>query len=166
MRAYISGENLAERFSAEMRWWSHYGIAADTGEKLCTHATDELVERVVRWIDAGEVADPEGLDMYTNIGTEENPHWISRRDTCKVEGSNTKDHKVFQAGHTASPKAQRRLLLSVARRNHDRQIEHRGAGNFHHYNFKLVDKLQGLLSFFNKLDSKSAIGQWRPPTGT
>ena len=165
VRAYISGEDLEERFMAEMRWWEHYAIAADTGEKLFTFATTELGKRVLKWINDGEVADPEGEEMYTNIGTLENPHWISRRDSCKVEGSNTLDHNVFQPGHTASQKAHRRMLLSVARRNHDRQVEHRGAGNFHHYNFKLVDKLQGLQSHFEMLDEDSAIGKWRPPTG-
>jgi hypothetical protein len=54
--------------------------------------------------------------MYTQIeGQGKQPRWVSRRDTCKVEGSNTRDHAVFQPGHIASEKAHRRILTSVVR---------------------------------------------------
>jgi hypothetical protein len=97
------------------------GICVNTGERLFTDATRQVVQRVIGWIDAGEVADPPNLSMYTDIGTKERPRWISRRDTCKLEGSNTRDHAVFQPGHTSAQKANARLALSIVRRNHDRQ---------------------------------------------
>jgi hypothetical protein len=80
-----------------------------------------VVQRVIQWIHAGEVADPPGISMYTDIGTKERPRWISRRDTCKLEGSNTRDHAVFQPGHISSVKGNARITLSIVRRNHKRQ---------------------------------------------
>jgi hypothetical protein len=51
------------------------------------------------------------------------------------------------------------VTLSVVRRNHDdRQIDHRAVPDLGHYNFKLVDKLQGYMRQLNVLDANSAVG--------
>ena len=168
VRSYVSGQDLRERFEAECRWWRAYGINLDTGEYLFTEATVQLVDRVCTWIDRGEVADPvSGREMWTNIAPPgKPPRWISRRDTCKVEGSNTLDHAVFQPGHTASSKAHQRMLLSVVVRNHKRAIEHRGAPDFGHFNFRLIQRIQALQLDLDILDNESPIGKWRVPSGT
>ncbi|KAK3240359.1 hypothetical protein CYMTET_49792 [Cymbomonas tetramitiformis] len=162
VRAYVRQDGLKQRLRNEMEWWQVYGINPFTTEKLMTHATMELVERVCTWIDNGEVADPDGLEMYTNLGTEDDPHFISRRGTSKVEGSNPRDHRVFQPGRTGLTKAHRRLLWSVVRRNHKRQHEHRKGPNFGHFNFKLVDKMKQYHKHFGYSDP--TMSKWEAPT--
>jgi hypothetical protein len=57
------------------------------------------------------------------------------------------------------------MILGLnSRRNHARQIEYRGGPNFEHYNFKLIDKIQGYQQQLGMLDEASDIGRWRPPT--
>lgn len=55
---------------------------------------------------------PPPTTRSTNNGSDENSRWMSVRDTCKVEGSNRRDHAVFQPGHTASQKSHRRIDTS------------------------------------------------------
>jgi len=50
------------------------------------------------------------------------------------------------------------------RRNHKRQAEFRNGPNWGHFNFKLVDKIQGYQKQLGVLDEDSDIGRWRPPT--
>lgn len=161
IRSYVVGDGLAVKFRETMDWWATHGI--QDGVPLFTPATLEVVNRVVGWIECGEVADPPGVTMWANHGTEDAPRWVSLRDTCKLEGSNTRDHAVFRPGHTASRKAHRRMLQSVARRNHSRQIDYRGGPNFKHFNFKLIDALQGHQRQLGILGSDSPVAKWRTP---
>jgi hypothetical protein len=57
------------------------------------------------------------------------------------------------------------MILGLnSRRNHARQIEFRDGPNWEHYNFKLIDKIQGHQQQLGMLDQASDIGRWRPPT--
>jgi hypothetical protein len=62
VRAYVDAADLAARFQREMTFWSDKGIDINTGERLFTEATTQVVERVLGWINAGEVA--VGPDTY------------------------------------------------------------------------------------------------------
>lgn len=129
--------------------------------------TWNLELRVIKWIEAGEVCDPEPIDkMYTNLGTEDAPKYICRRDTWKLEGSNTRDHEVFQRASTDPWKAHDRHLQDVVRRNHAKQIKFTGAPDFRHYNFKLIDKLRAYLTEMDMMTVEpddAPIRRWIPP---
>ena len=161
-----NGQTFEYIFRNEMTWWREVRCKV-TSESLFTSVTWKLVQRVVKWIEAGEVCDPEPIDkMYINLGTEDAPKYICRRDTCKLEGSNSRDHEVFQCASTDPWKAHDRLLQDVVRRNHAKQIKFTGAPDFRHYNFKLVDKLRAYLTEMDMMTVEpddAPIRRWSPP---
>ena len=143
VRAYVDGEGLEERFKSQTAKWGR--IAEDVeGVALFTPVTTELLGRVEKWIRDGEVADPPGVLMYTNLGSEEQPRYKSRRDTSKLEGSNAKDHAIFQPARVTCQKAHRRMLQHVVMCNTRIERRDMGARDFGHFNYRLLDEGQKL----------------------
>ena len=116
--------------------------------------SDALHMRQMADIQKGRLCDPDGVEVYVNIGSDDSPVYLTMRGTSPLEGKHAEMvRELTSCGTMSFELADLRLLFKVFRDNIDAAVKNRKSGfGYGDYNMWRIESIKTKLAYLQKPD--------------